>query len=362
MNRKNKHILIIGPFNKRLSGGVGTFVRALEDCDVLKRQFQLEAFDSARYLKQGASLVRRTINSLELTPRLVFRLLRGRVDLVHIHCSAGGPFYQKGLLALLCRLMGAKTVLHIHGGSFPEFYERSYHKWTIRLLLRRAGAVVSVAQSLCDYINNHCGCKSVVVPNFAALKFFSANADPRTGSDILFTGTLSTRKGIPVLLDALAKLRQQGYDNTLVLAGLTGGDISRTEFLETVKAGNLEPVVLIEDAGQDRILSMLEKAAVFALPSFTEGMPISLLEAMSAGVPVVASRVGGVAEAVAEGEEGFVVTPGDSGQLADRLLKILANPGLRSDMGERGRATATARFHPEQTGKKLSSIYRSLID
>ncbi len=361
MNRKISRILIVGPFNECLSGGVGTFVRGLDSCAMLSSRFQLEKFDSARRLRQGAGMAGRVLNTLELVPRLALRLLRGGVDLVHIHSSAGGSFYQKGLLALLCRALGTETVLHVHGGSFPEFYERSRHKWAIRLLLRNAGAVVTVARGLSDFIGEHCDCAAAVVPNFASPEFFCAGADPRTGSEILFAGTLSRSKGIPVLLDALAELRRRGYGNPLVLAGLTGGDISGDEFLAMVADGKLEPVVLFEDAGAQRIRSLLEKAAVFTLPSLTEGMPIALLEAMAAGVPVVASMVGGVAEAVADGEEGYVVTPGDSSQLAGRLAELLANPELRRAMGERGRATATARFHPERTGEKLAALYRSLI-
>ncbi len=360
VNRKKSHILIVGPFNQRLSGGVGAFVRGLAACNSLSGQFQLEKFDSARRLVHGASWPRRVLNTLELTPRLVFRLLKGGVNLVHVHSSAGGPFYQKALLTLLCRLLGAKTVLHIHGGSFPEFYERSRRKWMIRLLLKNAGKVVTVSRKLSDFMAGHCGCEATVAPNFAERKFFSASADPRSGSAILFSGTLSTGKGIAVLLDALAKLRRRGFGNPLVLAGLTSGDISRAELLSMVNDNNLEPVTLLEDVGAGRILSLLEEAAVFTLPSFAEGMPISLLEAMAAGVPVVVTNAGGMAEAVADGDEGFVVEPGDSGQLAGRLAELLENPKLRSAMGERGRATAAARFHPERTGETLATIYHSL--
>ena len=106
--------------------------------------------------------------------------------------------------------------------------------------------------------------------------------------------------------------------------------------------------------------ALLEHAAVYALPSYDEGLPLSLLEAMSAGVPVVASPVGGIPEVLADGASGFLVAPGDKGALERALRRLLTERALAARMGAAARETARARYAPERALPVLENLYASL--
>jgi glycosyltransferase involved in cell wall biosynthesis len=106
--------------------------------------------------------------------------------------------------------------------------------------------------------------------------------------------------------------------------------------------------------------ALLEHAALFALPSYDEALPVSLLEAMSAGVPVVASPVGGIAEVVADGKSGYLVAPGDKMSLQRAIRKILLDKSLAQRLGAAARETARLRFAPERALAALEGIYDAL--
>jgi glycosyltransferase involved in cell wall biosynthesis len=111
--------------------------------------------------------------------------------------------------------------------------------------------------------------------------------------------------------------------------------------------------------GADK-LTRLQQAAVFALPSFSEGLPMGLLEAMAAGLPVLATPVGGIPEVITDGVEGFLVDPGDVGALTDRLSRLLSDENLRGRMGRAARHKAEALFTVDVILPQLEQLYTRL--
>lgn len=360
-NRQKKKILVLGPSRPEFIGGVATFTRGHYRNQYLLNEFEIDTLDSVSERSPDSGQVRRLINSAWLAVRLTARLLGRRIALVHVHCSAGRSFYQKALLALLARCLGAATVLHLHVGYFSDTYESSSFKSIIRLGLRLAGRVAVVSGSLASFLKTSCRIDAVIVPNCADSGFFEIESDPASAEDVVFIGKLAESKGILVLLDALGAIREQGYANRVVLAGITHEVLSRESIESMVAAGRLEPVDVLENVSETDIRAILARAAVFVLPSLSEGMPISLLEAMAAGIPSVATTVGGIGEAVTDGEQGLLIEPGDAGQLAAALARLLSAPELRSRMGAAARKTAREKFHPDETGKTLAELYRGLL-
>ncbi len=113
-------------------------------------------------------------------------------------------------------------------------------------------------------------------------------------------------------------------------------------------------------AGEDKVRAF-ERAAIYCLPSYSEGLPVSVLEAMAAGLPVVSTAIAGTPEAVAEGENGFLIVPGDRAALADRLIRLARDPSLRSGMGGAGRAIAEERFGSEAIAARLRKLWESVF-
>ena len=173
---------------------------------------------------------------------------------------------------------------------------------------------------------------------------------------MLFLGHLEAQKGIYDLLDAVAKVRAVVPDLRLVCAG-DGDRIGVAHYAE--RLGIADAVKFTGWVGPSGKRALLEHAAVFALPSYDEAMPMSLLEAMSAGVPVIASPVGGVQEVVVDGVTGFLAAPGDTPTLERLIARVLGDAALAARIGAAGRQSARLRYAPDRAIPRIEALYAS---
>lgn len=170
-----------------------------------------------------------------------------------------------------------------------------------------------------------------------------------------FVAGLRDQKGLPTLLDALELLARQGE---AVRFAIVGNGPLWDQVAARVSAPPLAEHTLLMpfEGGAETYLRCLD---AFVLPSLWEGLPMAVLEAMAAGLPVVASAVDGTPEAVEDGVTGYLVPPEDPAALADRLLTVASNEGHRHEMGEAGRRVAASRFGVDRMVDEIVSIYRS---
>ena len=179
--------------------------------------------------------------------------------------------------------------------------------------------------------------------------------DPAS-KQVLFIGRLEPVKGGPLLLEAFARIAERHPDARLTIIG-DGPD--RPALQDRAKALGMDQAVSF--AGfrtQDQVAAQLASADMLVLPSFAEGVPVVLMEAMAARLPTIASRVAGVPELVLDGETGFVIPPGDLEALADRLDRLLSDPALRHTMGAAGRDRVRAEFDQTREAAKLEAMFR----
>ena len=181
-----------------------------------------------------------------------------------------------------------------------------------------------------------------------------APAQSARGNLVLFLGRMEAGKGIFDLLEAVAALRGAVPDVRLVCAG-DGDRIAVARYAE--RLGIAEAVKFTGWVGPSGKRALFETASVFALPAYDASLPVSLPEAMAAGVPVVASSVGGIPEIVSDGVSGFLVAPGDKASLERALRKLLTDAALAARIGAAGRETARLRFAPERALAPLDEIY-----
>jgi glycosyltransferase involved in cell wall biosynthesis len=159
---------------------------------------------------------------------------------------------------------------------------------------------------------------------------------------ILDVGRLVPEKGAPVLLDAVTQLAARGVTVELRLVG--GGELENGLREQIASRGLQDQVVLVGPVGQDEILAQYHWADVFCLPSFAEGLPVVLMEAMATELPVVTTPINGIPELVKDGTNGFLVAPGRADLLADALATLAADPDLRARLGQRARTDVVAGF------------------
>jgi colanic acid/amylovoran biosynthesis glycosyltransferase len=179
------------------------------------------------------------------------------------------------------------------------------------------------------------------------------------GLEILAVGRLVGLKGHGVLLEALARLRTREVPARLTIVG----DGPRREALEsrTAQLGLSNCVRFTGAVGQDQIRDYYRDADVFCLPSFGEGVPVVLMEAMAMGVPVVTSRIAGIPELVEDGVGGLLTAPGRPDQVADAIEALWSDPDLRRRMGVAGREKVVAEFDVAGAAEQLATIYASEI-
>ena len=172
---------------------------------------------------------------------------------------------------------------------------------------------------------------------------------------ILYVGRLVPEKGQAVLLEAVARLREEGREVRVKLAG--EGELR--PHLEGCcrELGIADCVTFLGPVSQERIRDLYGEAAIFCLPSFAEGVPVVLMEAMAMGLPVVTTRIAGIPELVEDGAGGVVVAPGRADELARRIAALLDDPGKRHELGAAGREKVLAEFDAEGSAAQLHDLF-----
>jgi glycosyltransferase involved in cell wall biosynthesis len=287
---------------------------------------------------------------------LLLRLVGG-ADLIHAHSSKAG--FLTRLAAAIRPGRRQRTIFTPHGWSFWVAHaERAFYLGLERLAARWCGALVAVSEAeraagLAARVGR--AGQYRVIPNGIDLEPFSGEPQPRAGR-MVFIGRLRSPKRVDLALEALRQVGESIPEATLDVVG----DGPLRADLETL-AGRLGVHDRVSFLGSRSDLpGLLRDAQCVVLASDSEGCPLSVLEAMAAGVPVVATSVGGVPELVVDGETGALTRPGDAGELAAALRGLLSAPERARSLGENGRERARRLFSRERMIEDTTALYDEL--
>jgi glycosyltransferase involved in cell wall biosynthesis len=292
--------------------------------------------------------------------RILLACVRQHPAVVHAHVASRGSFLRKSLVLLIARATGCKTIFHLHGAEFREFATqeagRLLRHW-IRHTLERSSVVIALSESWAQFVRAFApGAKVAVVPNAVPLPLLAPSGSEVPGR-VLFLGRVDAGKGVFELLAAGALLATRFPALRLVLGGEGDAQAVRRRAAELGIGERVELLGWVDAGGRE---AELAKASVFCLPSHAEGLPMALLEAMAARKAVVASSVGGIPEAVRDGDNGMLVPARDATALAGALATVLGDGALRARLADRARATVEQHYSTEVMCGKLSAIYREL--
>ncbi|MDO9537953.1 MAG: glycosyltransferase family 4 protein [Thermoplasmata archaeon] len=204
--------------------------------------------------------------------------------------------------------------------------------------------------------------RGVVIRNGVDLERFrnnSVSASNPNKLNIMYCGRLLALKGLNNLMEAFAMVHKSNPGTHLTLVG--GGDAG--QWAETARASGV-PDGAISFLGQkkyEEIPDIINRADILVLPSISESMPLSLLEAMACGRACVASRVGGIPEIITHGEDGFLFTPGDSNELADCLNRLIGDQGIREEFGRKARERIVSNFSLKDTVRQTRDMFLSVV-
>jgi len=283
---------------------------------------------------------------------------RERDLVVHVHAAGDRGFWREALFAALALVARGALILHLHGGSFERLGDRAgpLGRRVIRFLLERAACIVVPCESLGAWVGTLTPMAQVVHVPYPAVRA-EVPQEGRRPNLVLYLSRLDAANGVLDVLEAVAGLREAVPDVRLVCAG----EGERTALIgHAERLGIADAVHFTGWVGPSSKRALLETAAVFALPSYDDGLPMNLLEAMAAGVPAIVSPVGGAPEVVADGVTGFLAAPGDVATLQRLLRRLLLDRALGARIGAAGRESVLLRCAPERVLARLETLYAAL--
>jgi glycosyltransferase involved in cell wall biosynthesis len=278
-------------------------------------------------------------------------------DIVHIHLAGQVSLLRKLPIAVAVRLFRKILVVHIHAFS-PESLFESTPTWAVRVVLGRAHRIIALSEGWAQIIRVHLPNADVsVIPN-PVLTCEVTRPSFEQRRIILFVGKIEPRKGYIKLLQAAPAILKKYPDVEFWLAG--HGELDRAA----------EEAARLDIAGSVRLLgwtepgtlnALYQQSAIFCLPSYGEGVPMSVLEAMSHGCPVVCTPVGGLPEIIVDGENGLFAKVGDAVSVGERILRLLEDPPYARSIGCEGRRTIRRVCGAEIVEKSIQQLYQSLL-
>lgn len=348
----NIDVLIVG--SNQNVGGIQTYID--QQKTHLNKKISTRVYDTET--SNGSGLRWLLLAILQTISGVVRFPLRRRPDLVHVHTAHQFSFYRATFYVLFSRYVWrVPVVLHVHGSSFDEFLnsDRVIPNVFQRLGFDAASHVIVLSDYWRELVKTETVTETVTtVPNAVDPDSYSNSFD-QTMPTIVFISNLSKRKGTAVFAKAIAALLEQRDDVMVQVAG-SGPEADRIKTLE-VKHDQFHYHGYVTEAEKR---SLLAKGSIFVLPSYAEGLPIAILEAMAAGNAIVSTDVGSVPEVVTE-DRGGVIEPGDPEALVEELNSLCESPAAVTRMATVNQAAVRSEYNWNNVVIELLAIYRELL-
>lgn len=348
-------VLLIGPDYRNHRGGIGAVL------EIYNKYF--EEFKFIKSYKVGTGFYKILIFTSSIF-RYVYVLISDRkIQIIHFHGSTEASFYRKFLLILLGKYIFRKKIIyHIHGGRFGLFYNKSgwLTKKMISFSLSHVDMVIALSQSWKDYFVKTFKIKDIsVLPNIIDYPIIELESTAATNITLLFLGLICDAKGVFDLINVIGTHKQR-YEQSLKL--LIGGNGEVKKLHELIKKYDIgEMVEYLGWITKEEKVKVFNRADIYILPSYNEGLPISILEAMSYGKAIITTGVGGIPEIVKNNINGFLFNPGDKEKIMSSIDFFIENPE-KIKMYGRASIQIAQQHLPEFVLNKLCIIYEKLLN
>jgi glycosyltransferase involved in cell wall biosynthesis len=279
--------------------------------------------------------------------------------IVHVHCASGASFVRKSILLCLARRCGYKTIFHLHGGGFAHYATVESSRamqWWMRRTLEKSTQVLALSEQWANFLSQFAPQSTIdVLPNPVTLQVISHIAtEPHR---IVFLGRVEANKGIYDLLAAVSILKPTFPHIKLVIAG--EGELDKV-LEQAIALGIADDIEIPGWLVAEQKSQQLHHAAIFVLPSYEEGLPMALLEAMAMAKAVVVTSVGGIPSVVQHEENGLLIPPRQVTALVEALAKLLEDKQFAVNLGINARKTIEKYYSSQCVTEKLSAIYATL--
>ena len=279
-----------------------------------------------------------------------------QIQIVHIHTASYNSFWRSAIYVRISRLFKKKVILHIHGGDFRRFYLTSPEK--ITRILNCCDCIIVLTPFWKSYFESITKCRMIaVLENVIAPAKIDLLEHKDAKLHMLYLGLIAPEKGIFDLLDVLEENKSE-YQGKLVLH--IGGNGKLDDLCGRIERGDMKDYVVYEGwVSGEKKQELLNRCDVCVLPSYAEGMPVSLIEAMSYGQYIIAGNVGGIPDLVTC-DVGVLHDPGDKRELKKIIDETLENIDFIRHKRPEIRSHVT-KYTPPVIGVKLNNLYKKLL-
>lgn len=357
MEKLNKEIRVIMIGNHRsVKGGITTVINQFKEYNWTEDNIKIKFISS--YLEKNKII--QILYFFICIVKLITNIHFFKPQIIHIHMSYKGSFYRTEIITKIAKKYNINFIIHLHGSEFEKWYlsENIKVKKRIRKTLEEAKSVIvlgknwknvleNISKKITISILNNC----VSIPN----NMTKYSESPKI---FLFLGVLIKRKGIFELIEAINELKTENYLKRNILFKIAGSGKEFDEVENNIKKYKLrEYIELIGWVNDITKKKLLGSCQCLILPSYNEGLPMAILEAMSYGMPIIATDVGDVSSVVNK-ENGILIVPRDKEQIKRAIIKINEkNEKEWSKMCESSRNTIIKKFSINHYFEEIKKIY-----
>lgn len=353
-------ILMIGN-DESVHGGITTVINQFRNNDWEKKNFNFKFIPT---YKEG-NAIKKILFFLIAYLKIFCYCIKNKPNLIHIHMSYKGSFSRAYCIHKLCRALKIKDIIHLHGSEFKKWYDEGCNKKKkekVKRLLKECNRIIVLGKEWEKRILSiEPSSKTVIVNNTVEVPRDYEKKIKNKSLNILFLGVLIKRKGIFDLISAISELNKitDLKDVKFIIAG-NGIEDDNIK----AKAKELEVEKYIDFTGWidvEQKKELLKKSHLLILPSYNEGLPMAILEAMSYGLPIIATNVGDIPEAVIPEENGFLIKPGNIEELVNSILNVINfKESEWEQYSENSMKIVKQKFSDVEYFKKIETIYKTI--
>lgn len=349
---KKVRVLMVGP-GRKVKGGISSVVNSYYDLG-------LHNYVELTYLStmQDGSVIKKFV--VAMIAYLRFSFIVKSFDIIHIHMAAQASFSRKAIFIKKAHKVGKKIIIHQHAADFDVYLKNASDKKKeeIRYIFTLADKVITLSEEWADFFGQNV-CKrssilvlynGVIIPEYEKLDY--------SDHCVLFLGRLGKRKGTYDLLKAIPTVLRKVPDVVFYLGG--DGEIEYSK--NVVNEYKItENVRFLGWLNYDDKVKYFKKCSTFILPSYHEGMPMAVLEAMSYGLATISTNVGGIPQIINCNIDGIRVEAGNVDAISTAILNVINNLEVKRNLGVKARERVALKFNALENIKKICMIYHELL-
>ena len=345
------NVLMIGPA-RDVKGGMTSVIDSYYDCGLDKKidLKYIETINDKNILCKICKMIKGYIE---------FNRYINKCDILHIHMASRLSSFRKGIYVRKAKKYNKKVIIHIHGAEYKVFYEKECNcqkrKYIIKTL-DLADKIIVLSEEWKDYFSKLTNNSKIEIL-YNAIKIpddFKKNLETQKA---LFLGRLGKRKGIYDLIEVSKDIIKKYPKFHLYIGGDGEVETVKTIITKQKLNKNIHYIGWIKDKEKERYL---KECSIYILPSYNEGMPMSLIEGMSYKNISISTKVGGIYKVIENEENGLLIEPGNNEELYNAIDKVLSNRQLRIKLSKNARKTVDETFNIEKNIKKLLDLYVEL--